>query len=406
MRSVYWLTNVRLETGYIKDENGVYETKTELHQLKIEDGKIVEIHKNGEEIPAGEVKVDGKGLLAVPTFKEMHNHLDKTYLSIDWKSCIPVKNLKERLYLEALELEELEPTTKQRASAMIDLILSSGSTHIRTHVNIDPYIGLKNLEGVLAALEDYSDRLTYEVVAFPQHGLLTENVIPLMKEAMRSGATLVGGLDPAGIDRNIEKSLYETMNLATEFNADIDIHLHDGGHLGFYTVDKFAEMVEEAKWHNRAAVSHAFSLGEVPMQQAEDLADRLSALGMSIMSTIPITKSLPPIEMLDKKGVKVFLGCDGFYDSWAPFGTGDVLEKVTKYCELYRKSDERSLAQAMKYATGGPTPLNRKGKVTWPLAGDEASLVLVHASCSAEAVARTSKREAVIFKGKVVSGQL
>jgi cytosine/adenosine deaminase-related metal-dependent hydrolase len=406
MTTPYWLTNVRLETGYIQDGKGVYETKTELFHLKIEDGTIVEKKSNSFAIPQAEKTIDGNGLLAVPPFKEMHNHLDKTYLSLDWKAPIPAKNLEERLRLEAMELEELEPTAKQRASAMIELLLSHGSTHIRTHVNIDPYIGLKNLEGVKAALENYSDKLTYEIVAFPQHGLLRENVIPLMKDAMRSGANLVGGLDPAGIDRNIEKSLYEVMNLATEFDADIDIHLHDNGHVGFYTVDKFTEMVEEAKWHNRAAISHAFSLGEVPVPQQEEIAEKLSGLGMSIMSTIPITRTIPPIDLLDRKGVNVYLGCDGFYDSWGPYGTGDVLEKVTRYGELYRRSDERSLAQSLKFATGGPTPLTKEGEVAWPLEGDEASLVLVHASCSAEVVARTPKREAVLFKGKVVSGQL
>lgn len=406
MSTSYWLKNVQLETGYLQDKKGVYTTKTEVFHLKIQDGKIAEKQSHSFEIPHGEKTVDGKRFLAIPTFKEMHNHLDKTYLSLDWKACKPAKNLEERLRYEAMELEELAPTTKQRASKMIELILSKGSTHIRTHVNIDPYIGLKNLEGVKAALEEYSDKLTYEIVAFPQHGLLREHVIPLMKEAMRSGANLVGGLDPAGIDRNIEKSLYEMMNLAVEFNADVDIHLHDDGHVGYYTVDKLAEMVEEAKWHNRAAVSHAFSLGEVPEPQAEDIADKLSELGMSIMSTIPLTKSLPPIELLDRKGVNVYLGCDGFYDSWGPFGTGDLLEKVTKYGELYRKSDERSLAKSLKWATGGPTPLNHDGEVTWPLEGDDANLVLVNASCSAEAVARTPKREAVMFKGKVIAGQL
>ena len=406
MTTSYWLTNVRLETGYIQDEKGVYETKTELFHLKIQDGEIVEKQPQSFSIPSGENTVDGKCSLAIPAFKEMHNHLDKTYLSLDWKSPIPAKNLKDRLRMEAMELEELAPTTKQRASAMIDLLLSRGSTHIRTHVNIDPYIGLKNLEGVKSALEDYSDKLTYEIVAFPQHGLLTENVIPLMKEAMRSGAQLVGGLDPAGIDRNIEKSLYEVMNLATEFDADIDIHLHDRGNVGFYTVDKLAEMVDAAKWHNRVAVSHAFSLGEVTVPQQEEIAAKMSKLGMSIMSTIPITSTLPPIELLDQNGVHVYLGCDGFYDSWGPYGTGDVLEKVTRYSELYRKSDERSLAQTLKYATGGPTPLTKDGEVAWPLAGDKANLVLVNASCSAEAVARTPEREAVIFNGKVVFGKL
>ncbi|WP_419888798.1 amidohydrolase [Neobacillus niacini] len=406
MTTPYWLKNVKLETGYIQDEKGIYETKTELFHLKIEDGRIVEKQSDSFLIQPSEKTIDGKGFLALPTFKEMHNHLDKTYLSLDWKAPTPAKNLEERLRLEAAELEALAPTTKQRASAMIELLLSHGSTHIRSHVNIDPYIGLKNLEGVKAALEDYSDKLTYEIVAFPQHGLLRENVIPLMKEAMRSGANLVGGLDPAGIDCNIEKSLYEVMNLATEFDADIDIHLHDNGHVGLYTVDKFVEMVEEAKWRHRAAVSHAFCLGEVPLPQQEEMADKLSKAGMSIMSTIPINRTLPPIDLLDQKGVNVYLGCDGFYDSWGPFGTGDVLEKVTRYGELFRKSDERSLAQSLKWATGGPTPLNKEGEIAWPLQGDEASLILVNASCSAEAVARTPMREAVMFKGKIVSGKL
>ncbi|GHI00580.1 amidohydrolase [Neobacillus kokaensis] len=406
MSTPYWLTNIRLETGYIQDDKGVYETKTELFHLKIVDGRIAERKNAKEPIPHGEKTMNGKGFLVLPTFKEMHNHLDKTYLSLDWKAPIPAKNLEERLRLEALELTELASTTKQRASAMIELLLSQGSTHIRTHVNIDPYIGLKNLEGVKAALEDYSDKLTYEIVAFPQHGLLREHVIPLMKEAMRSGAHLVGGLDPAGIDRNIEKSLYEVMNLAVEFDADIDIHLHDGGHVGYYTIDKLTEMVEEAKWENRAAVSHAFSLGDVPVSQQVEIADKLSAMGMSIMSTIPINRTFPPIDLLDQKGVNVFLGCDGFYDSWGPYGTGDVLEKVTRYGELYRKSDEISLAQSLKWATGGPIPLTKDGDAAWPLEGDEASLVLVNAYCSAEAVARTPKREAVIYKGKVVSGEI
>ncbi|KML40269.1 amidohydrolase [Cytobacillus firmus] len=406
MSTSHWLTNIKLETGYLQDDKGAYTTTTELFHLKIEDGKIIEKQGSTYKISENEKKVDGRGFLALPSFKEMHNHLDKTYLSLDWKACRPVKNLEERLRYEAMELEELAPTSKQRASKMIELLLSKGSTHIRTHVNIDPYIGLKNLEGVREALEDYSDKLTYEIVAFPQHGLLREHVIPLMKEAMRSGASIVGGLDPAGIDRNIEKSLYEVMNLSTEFDADIDIHLHDGGHAGLYTIDKFAEMIEEAKWHNRAAVSHAFCLGEVPVPQAEEMAERLNGLGMSIMSTIPITKSLPPIELLDRKGVNVYLGCDGFYDSWGPFGNGDLLEKVTRYGELYRKSDEISLAQSLKWATGGPVPLNKDGEMSWPLEGEEANLVLVNASCSAEAVARTPEREAVIFRGKVVAGQL
>lgn len=54
-------------------------------------------------------------------------------------------------------------------------------------------------------LEKYQDQITYDIVAFPQHGLLRSNVEGLIREAMAMGATLVGGVDPSIVDRNIEK---------------------------------------------------------------------------------------------------------------------------------------------------------------------------------------------------------
>ena len=52
------------------------------------------------------------------------------------------KNIIERLELEQQELPILAQTT-ERAELLLRNILNAGSTHIRTHVNIDPYIGLK-----------------------------------------------------------------------------------------------------------------------------------------------------------------------------------------------------------------------------------------------------------------------
>lgn len=405
MSTSVWIKNIRLEEGLETGWNNSIETRTALYHLKVEDGKITRKQPAEEPIETGSTAIDAKGLLGLPSFREMHNHLDKTYLSLDWKACQPAANLKQRLNLEAKELNDLAETAEQRASAMIGLLQSKGATHIRTHVNIDPYIGLKNLEGVRSALEAHSAQLSYDIVAFPQHGLLNGNVPELMKEAMRTGATMVGGLDPAGIDKNIEKSLDAMMDMATEFDAGVDIHLHDSGHVGFYTVEKLIELTKEAKWQNRVAISHAFSLGEVPLAQQEKIAGGLAENGMAIMSTVPITKTMPPVGLLDQNGVKVHFGCDGFYDSWSPYGTGDLLEKVSRYSELNRKSDERGLAKSLKFTTGGIVPLSDSGDVLWPKIGDDADFVFVDSSCSAEAVARTPERKAVMFRGNLVYGE-
>lgn len=405
MNTIVWIKNVLLEDGLDINPNKSVETSTSLYHLKIEDGRITQKQPAAESVEPGFRTMDAKGLLGLPSFKEMHNHLDKTYLSLDWKACQPASNLKQRLNLEAIELNELAETAEQRATAMIQLLQSKGATHIRTHVNIDPYIGLKNLEGIRSALENHSNQLSYDIVAFPQHGLLNSNVPRMMKEAMRSGATMVGGLDPAGIDKNIEKSLDIMMGIASEFDADVDIHLHDSGQVGYYTVEKLIELTREAEWQNRVAVSHAFSLGEVTLGQQEKMANELSETGMAIMSTVPITKNMPPIGLLDQSGVNVHFGCDGFYDSWSPYGTGDLLEKVSRYSEIHRKSDERGLSQSLKFITGGITPLSETGDLLWPKVGDAADFVFVEASCSAEAVARTPERKAVMFKGKLVYGE-
>ncbi len=166
---ITWIRNVRLETGETTYEDGSIKTETGLFHLQVSKGLIQQIMPGSSNVPMTN-SIDMEGRLALPAFKEMHNHLDKTYLSLGWKACRPVNNLSERLDLEAQELVVLSETGMQRASAMIELHLKNGVNHIRTHVNIDPFVKLKNLEGVKKALEAYEQYLTYEIVAFPQHG--------------------------------------------------------------------------------------------------------------------------------------------------------------------------------------------------------------------------------------------
>ncbi|MFJ8512327.1 amidohydrolase [Lysinibacillus xylanilyticus] len=399
-----WLTNVLLETGEYLKENETVGIKVELFHLEITDGFISHIVPATQVIDSPYEVTDMKGKLLLPAFKEMHNHLDKTYLSLPWKACVPVKNLKERLTREAQELSVLVTTCKQRASAMIEQIVNNGANHIRTHVNIDPYIGLKNLEGVLEALDDYKDIVTAEVIAFPQHGLLRDNVPTLLREALRNGATMIGGLDPAGIDNSIERSLDVTMDIAHEFNVDVDIHLHDGGHVGYYTIDKWIDMVEESKYQGRTAISHAFALGDVSVMEQHKIADRLAQQQVKIMSTVPfdMRRLIPPIDLLTEHGVDVHFGFDGFYDSWNPNGSGDILEKVTTFADISRKLDERSIRQTLKYITNGITPLDADGQKVWPNVKDEASFVFFDAVSSAEVIARRPLDRIVMSRGKFV----
>ncbi|WHY01963.1 amidohydrolase [Neobacillus sp. DY30] len=406
MSRTFWLTNARLETGYIVENDRVAGTKTELFHLLIEDGKIKKIIKGpvpfGDEHPI----TDADGLLLLPSFIEKHVHLDKTYMGEDFRACIPASGVIERCEIEKNILACIPSSTQQRAEALLEILLSNGSTHVRTHVDIYPEAGLDNLEGVQRALKTYSNRLSAEIVAFAQHGLLRPGTVQLIREAVRNGAGIVGAVDPATVDHNIEASLVQLMDLAVEGNADIDLHLHDPGHLGTFTMKRLAYLTKQAGWEGRVAVSHAFGLGDVSKEEAIEMAGILREAGISIVTSLPIGRNIPPVNLLNEYGVDVAVGNDNIYDSWWPTGNGDVLERAGRLIERFRWTDEVSLGQALKYITGGKTLLDKDGKQLWPKAGDAANIVLVEASCAAEAVARRSKRKAVIYKGNVVYGTL
>ncbi|OOR30887.1 amidohydrolase family protein [Bacillus cereus] len=403
--TLYWLTNVKLETGYTYEEAKISQTETEICSLLIEDGRIKRII-SGIAQEEGTLTFDANSLLVLPAFEEMHIHIDKTYYSGPWKACMPAENIFTRFNEEKTILPKQLATAQHRAENMLGLLLRNGATNIRTHCNVDPVIGLRNLEATLAALETYKDRLSGRIVAFPQHGLLRSNSMQLVKDAMRMGAQLVGGVDPATVDNDIEKSLHTIMDIAVEFNADVDIHLHDANNLGTFTMKRLASLTEEAGWQGRVTISHALGLGGVTDKEAEEVAERLAALKIDITSTVPIGKQVIPIPLLDKKGVKVSLGNDSITDHWSPFGTGDMLQKANRLAERFGWSDERSLGKALRFITGGKETLNNEGKRVWPNVGDEASFVLTNATCAAEAVARQTEKSVVMYKGNVVAGNL
>lgn len=402
----FWFTHVRLETGYRLENGVVTGTETGIFHMRVEQGNIAQIEPETFVFEDSLPKRDMNGKLMLPSFRDMHIHLDKTYYGGPWKApSIATNGIFTRFEEERELLPKQLPVARERAGKLIELLLQAGTTRIRSHCNIDPSIGLQNLEATLQAAEDYTGKAGIEIVAFPQHGLLLSQSFSLMREALRNGASLVGGVDPATVDGDIEKSLQTTMELAVEADADIDLHIHDGGHLGLFTFQRLADLTEEAGWQGRVTISHALALADIPQEKAAAFADRLAGLGISIASSVPLGRTIP-IPLLHERGVKIWLGDDSITDHWSPSGKGDVLEKAGTLAERFHLVDEVELGQTLGFITGGVTPLNRNGERMWPRVGDEASVVFVDAGCSAEAVARRSERVAVFFKGNLVAGAL
>ncbi|RWX02590.1 amidohydrolase [Flavobacterium cerinum] len=390
--------NVRLETGFIRDEFEVTATKTELFSLVVQNGKIKAIKPNTNNTAA----IDAKGYLLMPALKDMHIHLDKTYYGGPWKAC----SKRQRSVTDMIALEEkimpgMLETSTYRGEKLIELLQSKGSNFARSHNNIEPTSKLNTLKNLYKAIENKKDSFDTEIVAFPQHGLSKSK--ELMKEAAQMDIDFIGGLDPFSIDGSIEKSLDFTIQLALDHNRGIDIHLHESGKTGMDTIQYLMKRVNENPvLKGKTFLSHCYILGKLDDKELEATSKELANAQIGVISTIPFGKLIMPIPTLQKHGVNVMTGTDSVIDHWNPFGTGSILQKANLMAQLYGYSTELELSRCLGIGTNGVLALDNDGKQQWPKVGDKADFNLVDASCSAEVVARVSTIKALYHNGKLV----
>lgn len=190
----------------------------------IREGVIERIGPDLQADPVAEV-VDVPGRLLLPGLIDAHCHVDKTLFGGPWVPHSAGPALTDRIAEER----------RRRAG----------------------------VEAVRAAQERLGGRVTIEQVAFPQYGVLADpGTADLLDEALRSGVEVIGGIDPAGADRDPVRHLDIVFALAERHGAGIDIHLHDGGSLGTWQLELIIERARATGLGGRVAVSHAYGLAQ------------------------------------------------------------------------------------------------------------------------------------------------
>lgn len=394
------LKNVRLETGFEYDGDEVIATKTGLFCVEISNGKIKTVSPNNPSAKA----IDAKGLLMLPAFKDMHIHLDKTFYGGPWQAVRKRQGgVKGMIALEQQILPEMLKTSTHHAEKLIELLQSCGTSYARSHVNIEPTSKLNSLKNLQKALDNKKATFGAELVAFPQHGVYYTDSAPWMKEAAQTDIDYIGGVDPYNVDGQIEKTMDFTVQLALDHNKGIDIHLHETGESGLKTVEYLINKVNENPvLKGKTFLSHCFVLAKLDKSKQEEIAEKLANAKIGIMSTIPFGGLIMPIPTLYKYGVNIGTGNDSIIDHWNTWGTGSVLQKANLMAQLYGYSTEFLLSRSLKLATYNILPLDDKGTQQWPKTGDAADVVLIDASCSAEAVSRISPVRSLIHQGNIV----
>ncbi|WP_087048595.1 amidohydrolase family protein [Caballeronia ptereochthonis] len=383
-----------------------------LFNVRMADGQRVSVSVADDHIealgpqaaaPAGTIVEDGGGALLLPGFVEGHTHIDKSNWGRPW-----YRNEVGPLLTDRISNEREWRRTSGHDAAAQSLALSrafvqAGTTRLRTHVDVDTDARLRNLEGVLATRQTMRDVLDMQIVAFPQSGMLVRpGTVELFASALAEGADVLGALDPALIDGDPVASLNATFALAERSRKPIDIHLHEPGAVGAFTLKLLLDRVEALGMQGQVVVSHAFCLGALPERERDALLDRIAHLRVALLTSAPPSRTVPPLKICRDKGITMFGGNDGIRDTWSPYGVPDMLERAMLIGLRYdlRRDDDLALA----FDCVSEAAARGCGFADYGLrVGARADLVLVDAQTVAHAVVARPKRRLVVANGRIVA---
>ena len=372
--------------------------------IAIADGKITAI------VPAATLKgsfdeeIDGDGGQVFPGLIDAHTHMEKTLVGLGWHRNEVGPTLIDMIENERRVRREENIDFHAQSSTHARMAIAVGTTHIRTHVDIDTEIGIRAFEGVRQTKQDFQDALDIQIVAFPQSGMLIRpGTVELLEEALKQGADIIGGLDPCSMDRDPKGHLDTIFALATKYDVDVDIHVHEPGEMGAFSTELIAERTRVLGYQGRVVISHAFALGGVDEDRLKGLVDLILENDIAIMSHGPGGHRLiPNIKKLRAMGVRLCSGNDGVQDTWNPLQRPDMLERA--YIMAYRNNLRRDddIEDVIDILTYGNA--NVMGDANYGLrVGANADLVIVEGETHVEAVVARRPRAIVMKRGRITA---
>ncbi|SDF54523.1 amidohydrolase family protein [Thalassobaculum litoreum] len=384
------MTETRFRNARLPDRGTV--------DITIRDGLFAAFDAHG-----GTDDEDLGGKLVLPGLIDGHIHLDKTFLGLPWRPHRAGPTVPHRIAAEKDGRSDLALSVEQRARNFLAREAANGTVALRSHVDIDPESKLDHLHQVLAAREAFAGIVDVQLVAFPQSGvLIAPGVAELLDAALSEGAELIGGIDPVGIEGDMEGHLDVIFGLAEKHGVGVDIHLHDPGHRGALELRAVAERTAALGMQGKVTVSHAFALATVDDRTLDLTIADLRDADVAILTSAPGTGYLIPVVKLREAGVRVFAGSDNVRDAWSPFGNGDMLERAMLVAYRAGLRTDEGIALAFDLCAGAAAQAIGYGPYGLEI-GARADFVAVAAETLAEAVVDRPMRALVVKGGRVTA---
>lgn len=321
--------------------------------IGIRDGRFAAIEVGLPE--GGGPVLDLNGQLVVPGFVETHIHLDKSCLL---GRCNCERGTLDEAIAEVVAAKKAftEEDVYARASDTLEKSLKNGITRMRTHVEVDPRVGLTSFRALKKLKKDYAWAIDLELCVFPQEGLLDDpGCEDVMVQALKEGADVVGGAPY--MDKDSHGQIARIFDMARQFDVDIDFHLDFGLDPSHLDLIEVCRLTDACGLGGRVTIGHVTKLSAVPPAELEVAAKRLAAAGVAL-TVLPATdlfltardydhnvpRGVTPVHRLLAHGVNCSISTNNVLNPFTPFGDCSLIRMANLYANITQVGASRDLA--------------------------------------------------------------
>ena len=378
-----------------------------LLDIGVKDGRIaaIELHIA---IDAAQEQLDGR--LVIPGFVDTHIHLDKSCI-LD--RCRSQHGTLEEAIAEVAAAKRVftEDDVYTRGSRTLEKAIVQGTTRMRTHVEVDPRVGLRSFHAIRRLKANYAWAIDLEICVFPQEGLTNDlGTEELLVHACEEGADLIGGCPYT--DTAPKDQIARIFAIAGRFDLDIDFHLDFDLDPSWMHLHEVCHQTERHRWGGRVAVGHVTKLSAIDGEALAAVAHRLADTGVAV-TVLPATdlflmgrnhnhsipRGVAPAHQLVQHGVTCSLATNNVLNPFTPFGDCSLIRMANLYANvagLGRAEDFADCLSMVSTMAAKLMNLRDYGIV----AGGTADLLVLDCSSAAAAVTELSQPLFALKKGR------
>jgi cytosine/creatinine deaminase len=324
-----------LREGRLADEEGLVD-------IGIAGGRIVEIAP-AIVANAPEEKLDGR--LVTAGLVETHIHLDKAHI-LERCDCGQGTLAEAIAAVAAAKRAFTTADIHARGRRTLEQAIIQGTTRMRTHVEVDPRVGLNGFAAVRHLKRDYAWAIDLEICVFPQEGLINDpGAEELLVEACEQGADLIGGCPYTDTEPNAQ--IARIFAIAHRFDLDIDFHLDFDLDPSWMHLDEVCRQADSHRWGGRVAVGHVTKLSVIDHPRLAAIGRRLADAGIAV-TVLPATdlflmgrdqahhtpRGVAPAHRLMAQGVTCSLATNNVLNPFTPFGDCSLIRMANLYANI------------------------------------------------------------------------